>query len=675
MATLAFPRKGDGEPKEPPRLVLRFAILSAIGLALAAASILMLVRHFNTAQAERLATQHARFITESLLVDELQPADFLGPVDGSRRANLDRLFASLVLDGDTMLVELYARDGTIVYATDHRLIGTSSLEPAGLREALSGHVVSDLTTVEGYASDGPLKALRAYVPLRFEGRDETGVIVLYKDYAPIATAARQAFLPIAGVLEVVLLALYALLIPALRRVTRRVKRQMAEIEHRALHDDLTGLPNRALFRDRIGEAVARSRREGGQVAVMLMDLDRFKEVNDALGHQSGDAMLRELGARLAGALGESETSARLGGDEFGVVLPRATPESAGSAAQRILGVVAEPFVLQGLTLEVAASIGIALAPEHGQDVDTLIRHADIAMYLAKEAHSGFAFYDEAYDPSDADRLALVGELRRALERQEFIVEYQPKAELATGRIVGAEALVRWLHPQRGLLRPDEFIPLAERTGLIKQLSRDVLDEALRRCRDWNAAGYDIPVAVNLTVANLLDLELPSEIAELLRDHELPPDKLELEVTESMIMADPFRVRQVLTRLGDMGVRLAIDDFGTGYSSLAYLRRLPVDVLKIDKSFVLNMTRDVGDATIVRSTIDLARNLGLEVVAEGVETPEAWHALRAFGCHIAQGHLIGRPTSAANLAGKLAGASEWTVGAGLSQGPLAVSPVA
>jgi diguanylate cyclase (GGDEF)-like protein len=652
------PERGQGraDGKQPPRLVLRFAILSAIGLALAAASILMLVRHFNTAQAERLAVRQAQFVTETLLLGELRPTDFEAPVTGARRGKLDKLFAGKILDEDTLLVELYARDGTIVYATDHRLIGTSALEPAGLREAMTGHLFSDLTTIEGYRSGGDLKTLRAYVPLGFDDGEHGGVVVLYKDYAPIATAAQQAFLPIAGVLEVVLLALYALLIPVLRSVTRRVKRQMAEIEHRALHDDLTGLPNRVLFRDRIGEALSRSGREGGRVAVMLMDLDRFKEVNDALGHQSGDAMLRELGTRLAGALGEGETYARLGGDEFGVVLPYATAENAGVVAERILGVVAEPFVLQGLTLEVAASIGIALAPEHGRDVDTLIRHADIAMYLAKEGRSGFAFYDEEYDPSDADRLALVGELRRALERHEFIVEYQPKAELATGRIVGAEALVRWLHPQRGLLRPDEFIPLAERTGLIKLLSHYVLDESLRRCRDWTAAGHDVHVAVNLTVANLLDLELPNEIAELLRAHELSPDRLELEVTESMIMADPFRIRQVLTRLSDMGVRLAIDDFGTGYSSLAYLRRLPVDVLKIDKSFVLNMMQDAHDAMIVRSTIDLGRNLGLHVVAEGVETGETWHALRLFGCHVAQGFLIGRPTSAANLAAKLAESS-------------------
>jgi EAL domain-containing protein (putative c-di-GMP-specific phosphodiesterase class I) len=257
-----------------------------------------------------------------------------------------------------------------------------------------------------------------------------------------------------------------------------------------------------------------------------------------------------------------------------------------------------------------------------------------------------------FDPNDADRLALMGERRRALDRGELIVEFQPKAELQTGRIVGVEALVRWVHPQRGLLRPDEFLPLAEHTGLMKPLSRFVLETALRQCRAWQSAGLDLQVAVNLTVANLLDLDLPDDIAELLRTFELEPSRLELEVTESMIMADPFRVRQVLTKLNDMGVRLAIDDFGIGYSSLAYLKRLPVDVLMIDKSFVMNMTEDQNDATIVRSTIDLARNLGLEVVAEGVESAQTWGALWAFGCHLAQGYYIGRPASAATLTARL-----------------------
>jgi diguanylate cyclase (GGDEF)-like protein len=614
----------------------------------------MLVRHFSTAQAERSATSQARVVAQALLDDQLQKSDFLSDVEGSRRSELDEVFQRQVLGVDALLVELYAPNGITTYSTNHAGIGIPAANPALIAEATSGRILSEVTTIPALGSGtASLKVLRVYVPLALpDPGAEPGVIAIYQDYTPIAQAATEAFWPIAGVLEVVLLALYAVLIPLLRRVTRRVHRQMDEIEYRALHDDLTGLPNRTLFRARIAQAVETGGRDGECVAVMLMDLDRFKEINDALGHQRGDEMLRELGARLGQVLGRGETFARLGGDEFGVVLPRASAAHAADVAQRILTTVAEPLVVQDLTLDVSASIGISLALDRGHDVDMLIRHADVAMYLAKDARSGYAFYDEEFDPNDADRLALMGELRRALDRGELIVEFQPKAELQTGRIVGVEALVRWVHPQRGLLRPDEFLPLAEHTGLMKPLSRFVLETALRQCRAWQSAGLDLQVAVNLTVANLLDLDLPDDIAELLRTFELEPSRLELEVTESMIMADPFRVRQVLTKLNDMGVRLAIDDFGIGYSSLAYLKRLPVDVLKIDKSFVMNMTEDQNDATIVRSTIDLARNLGLEVVAEGVESAQTWGALWAFGCHLAQGYYIGRPASAATLTARL-----------------------
>jgi diguanylate cyclase (GGDEF)-like protein len=643
-----------GRRERPPRLVLRFAIYSAIGLALAAASILVLVRTFSTAQAERSATRHARFVTQSLLSGKLAPSDFGGPVEGERRRQLDRFFGQRVLGDGTVLVELYGPDGRISYATDHSLIGIPAQSYAPIYEATGGTILSDLATLPGLGPDGgSLKVLRAYVPLPLpDSRRGPGVVAIYQDYRPIAQVATEAFWPIAGVLEVVLLALYAVLIPVLRRVTKRVHKQMEEIEFRASHDDLTGLPNRTLFRARIAGAVQAAAREGSCVAVMLLDLDRFKEINDALGHQQGDELLRELGARLSAAVGPGETFARLGGDEFGVVLPATSPAEAVEVAQRILAVAAEPFVIQGLTLDVTASLGIALATHSGQDVDALIRHADVAMYVAKDSHSGYTFYDEEHDPNDADRLALVADLRRAIERNELIVEFQPKAELASGRIVGVEALVRWIHPTQGLLRPHEFVPLAEHTGLIKPLSRFVLETSLRQWRDWRVAGIDMRVAVNLTVANLLDLELAEEVRTLLSRFQVPADRLELEVTESMIMADPFRVRQVLTRLSDMGVRLAIDDFGTGYSSLAYLKRLPVDVLKIDRSFVTNLTEDPNDATIVRSTIDLGRNLGLEVVAEGVESPATWRALEDFGCHLAQGYLVGRPTSAPTLTARL-----------------------
>jgi diguanylate cyclase (GGDEF)-like protein len=419
---------------------------------------------------------------------------------------------------------------------------------------------------------------------------------------------------------------------------------MDEIEHRALYDELSGLPNRTLFRDRIEDALV-----VGSAAVMLLDLDRFKEINDALGHESGDLLLREVGARLADGIGDGASFARLGGDEFGILIPGASIDDALTEAERVHAALETPFALRGLPLEVATSIGIAHFPEHGDDVDTLLQRADVAMYLAKDAHAGTAVYDSEQDANDADRLALAAELRRAIEEEQLVLYYQPKAALASGLVVGVEALVRWEHPERGLVPPNDFIPVAERTGLIKPLSRYVLGVALRQCRDWNAEGRDLHVAVNLTIPDLLDLTLPDYIAGLLGETGVRADQLELEITESTILADPFRVHQVLTRFNEMGIGLAIDDFGTGYSSFAYLKRLPVQTIKIDRSFVMGMCEDESDATIVRSTVDLARNLGLGVVAEGVESQEIWDALHAQGCSLAQGYFISRPVPADELA--------------------------
>jgi diguanylate cyclase (GGDEF)-like protein len=374
-----------------------------------------------------------------------------------------------------------------------------------------------------------------------------------------------------------------------------------------------------------------------------MDLDRFKEVNDTLGHNSGDVLLQELAARLQGTLRESDTIARLSGDEFGILLPRVSGVPAVvDVAQRIRDVLKEPFVLQDLPLAVEASVGAALYPEDGEDVDTLIQRADVAMYLAKGANSDFELYDPRADEYDPNRLVLVGELHRAIAEKELLIYFQPKAELRTGDVKGAEALVRWRHPQRGLLPPDEFIPLAQHTGLVRPLTLYVLDEALRQCAIWRLDGLDLRVAVNVAMRNLLDMQFPDDVTDLLSQWGIAPDRLELEITESAIMADPFRVRNVLTRLSEMGVRLSIDDFGTGYSSLAYLKRLPVRELKIDKSFVMNMTEDENDAVIVRSTIDLGRNLGLEVVAEGVQSGEIWRELDRYGCDVAQGFYLSGP---------------------------------
>ena len=428
----------------------------------------------------------------------------------------------------------------------------------------------------------------------------------------------------------------------------RAGRRAAHSEHQALHDVLTGLPNRALFRDRVDRALSAARREGGRPVVMLLDLDRFKEINDSLGHHHGDELLRLIGPRIAGVLRSSDTVARLGGDEFGVLLPTAPDAEAGAeVGEKILRALSEPFHVEGVELEVEASLGIAAYPEHGECVDALIQRADVAMYVAKGTRSGHELYVRERDDRP-DPLALVGDLRRAMDDGELAVVYQPKVHLATGAVHGVEALVRWEHPSRGLVLPASFVGHAEHTGLIRPLTIHVLEAALAQVGDWRRAGLDLTVAVNLSVRNLLDRGLPGDVAGLLRKWDVPATALELELTESTIMADPQRARTILEALHDLGVGLSIDDFGTGWSSLGNLRSLPVDEIKIDRSFVTGMTQEGNDATIVQSTIDLGRNLGLRVVAEGVEDDDVRRELAALGCDLGQGYLFGRPMSGDEL---------------------------
>jgi diguanylate cyclase (GGDEF)-like protein len=388
-----------------------------------------------------------------------------------------------------------------------------------------------------------------------------------------------------------------------------------------------------------------------------MDLDGFKEINDSLGHAAGDELLVELGVRLTETLRESDTVARLGGDEFGVLLPDATvPKDVLIAVERMRAAIERPVVVQGLPLSLEASIGIALYPDDGDDVETLVRCADGAMYHAKREKLGWAFYDTNCIPQDTNRLTIVGELRRALDQRELILHYQPKAFLSDGEIRSVEALIRWSHPDRGLVPPDEFIPVAQQTGLIKPLTLYVIDEALRQCRSWQDQGVRLAIAVNLSTRSLVDPDFPAEVAGLLEHWDVEPSLLEFEITESSMLADPARTKQILLQLAEMKIRLSIDDFGTGYSSLAYLKRLPVSEIKIDRSFVMNMDNDEDDAIIVRSTIDLGRNLGLDVVAEGVETPETWDLLTSLGCTAAQGYYLSRPVPGADLLAWLAAAA-------------------
>ena len=422
-----------------------------------------------------------------------------------------------------------------------------------------------------------------------------------------------------------------------------------EKEHQALHDALTDLPNRLHFNQRLDDALQDARLRSTKVAVLLIDLDRFKEINDTLGHQAGDELLQKIGPRILDAVPAGTAVARFGGDEFAVVLEDVRDAShAAASAERIVEALEQPFQVDDLRLDVEASIGIAMYPEHGEDNDTLVQRADIAMYVAKGYHRAVELYDPNQDHHSLHRLSILTELRAALLGGAVEVHYQPKLDLHTDEVRSVEALLRWTHDEYGIIPPSDFVPLAEHTGLIRALTVHVLREAVCQARLWLDQGLHLAIAVNLSARNLHDTQLPTDIRKLLDRHHVPPSMLQLEITESSIMTEPGRARRVLQALHGMGIHIAIDDFGTGYSSLSYLQQLPVSEIKIDRSFVTGMLENQANTVIVRSTIDLARNLGLHLTAEGVESQETLEHLRAAGCDSAQGFLISRPLPARDL---------------------------
>ena len=416
-------------------------------------------------------------------------------------------------------------------------------------------------------------------------------------------------------------------------------------EYQLFHDLLTGLPNRALLIERLQQQLLRQPRTGESVAVLVMDLTDFKAVNDSLGHDVGDNLLRQVGPRLTASLRAADTIARLGGDEFAILLPGTDETGAARVAQKMLSALEQAFPLEGEALDISASVGVAVAPTHATQADQLLSRADVAMYAAKGSLSGLAVFSAEHERDGAGRLALMSDLRRAVDEGELVLYYQPQIDLRTGGITSVEALVRWMHPKRGLVGPDEFIPLAERTGLIKRLTRTVLTEAIRQARAWELAGLRVPIAVNLSMRNIHDPQLPQTIAQLLQRWDARPDLLRLEMTETVLAADPERALQTMDSLRAMGVHIALDDFGIGYSSLAYLNRLPLDEIKIDRSFVIGMIDDESSATIVRATVELGHGLGYAVVAEGVENAETRQRLTALGCDAIQGFLVARPMPA------------------------------
>ena len=429
------------------------------------------------------------------------------------------------------------------------------------------------------------------------------------------------------------------------------RREVEEMVQRvAYYDTLTGLPNRSMLYDRL-VATIRTHAEGNRrTALLVVDLNRFREINDTLGHDRGDEIIKRVGEGFRAAMFDRDIVARPGGDEFSILLvDLADAKDIDRAVQKILNVLGQPFLIDNLPVRIEASIGVALYPDHGESAEVLFRRADVAMHLSKKTGASYVVYDPAQDKHSPQRLGLMGELHLAIEHNELLLVYQPKISLKTRHIVGVEALVRWRHPSRGMIPPDQFILPAEQTGLIHPLTRWVIAAGMRQCKAWREAGMEFTVSINLSARNLLDPKLPSQVAEQLKSTGVNPDWMRFEITESAIMADPAHALEVLMKLHGMGIHFSIDDFGVGYSSLEYLQKLPVDTIKIDKSFIVNMDRNSNNTVIVRSTIDLAHNLGLRTVAEGVENKDLWDRLEALGCDIAQGYYMCKPMPADDLA--------------------------
>jgi diguanylate cyclase (GGDEF)-like protein len=466
--------------------------------------------------------------------------------------------------------------------------------------------------------------------------------------AAAVRSAERSYARVRSLMSLLGAAAFALGVGIAWFVSRHVTRQAEQLADQAMYDPLTGLANRCLLQDRLEYEIARSEREGTPLGVILMDLDRFKEVNDTLGHDVGDQLLREVGRRLKATVRAEDTVARLGGDEYVILLHALEERDVPRVARKVLASLDKPFHWQNQSIDLGASLGVSLYPSQCNDPSALIRCADIAMYVAKRSGMGYALYAPDQVQTSRDDLSLRSELREAIQSNQLSLHYQPKIDHRRRHVVGLEALVRWNHPQRGFLGPDRFVPLAEEAGLIGPLTRWVLKTALAQLAILHRQGYQLGVSVNLSARNLHDKGLPGTILALLEDSGVAPEHLTLEITESAVMANPSDGLTILTELDRMGVTLAVDDFGTGYSSLAYLKKLPVDELKIDKSFVMDMDENENGAVIVRSTIDLAHNLGLKVTAEGVESQTVWEALGALGCDLSQGYFMGRPMPAEQL---------------------------
>lgn len=632
-------------------MVRLFAVYAAITfLPVLALGVVLAVTVRSNADQRALAEgrSEATLIAQTAVQPQLAGDALSAGLSAGERAALGRLVDRAVRKGDVLRLRLRDLAGRVVFSDDG-----SGLRAGPEGEALAaarGKEVILLTRVNSDGNDHGrhgVASVEAYLPLT-EGTParRIGVLEIYLPFAPIARDATAGLHRLYVDLALGLTALYLLLFAITVSVSRGLRREVAINAFLAHHDTLTDLPNRAQFLSRAKAAVAGSVRAREPMAIAIIDLDRFKDINDTLGHQSGDELLTKLARRISATMRPGDTVARLGGDEFGLLLFGV--EDAEQALLRLRDVIEREVEVRGLPLSVAASIGFVTVTAALTDADTLLQHADVAMYAAKAQHAGVMSYRPELDHYDAANLSLVGELRHAISAGELVLHYQPQTNLADGSIETVEALVRWQHPTHGLLEPDRFLPLAEQTDLIDKLTDWVLATALAEFQCLDVADSGLAVAVNVSARSIGRADFAQRVIRALFDFHVSPERLIIEVTETTLLIDPTRAARVLTELAQAGVRISLDDFGRGQTSLGYLSALPVHELKIDRSFVTDMCVNVAHAAIVRSIIDLGHNLSMRVVAEGIETDDVLDVLRGVGCDLAQGFLLARPMPASTL---------------------------
>lgn len=662
-----LPRSGSKWPRYAPSLTQKVALLSLIPIVALGFVLARVLQDQIVARAVADASQSAQIVARIGIQPRLTAVDLRDGLTPAGVRSLDKQLQARSVTQDLARIKIWNTSHRVIYSDDHQLIGRTLPPSDDLLNALAGRpddaeVVTPAAHTETASEVGLGQLVEVYVPLRFTPRGPVaGVFEIYLSYRPIAAAISRNKRMIALLVFCGLALLWAILFRIVAGASRTLRRQAEENDRLARYDGLTGLPNRTLFLESLAVALRREGARGRAVAVALLDLDGFKEINDTLGHGTGDAVLCEIGRRLLAQLGERPHAqpserpraqpgeallARLAGDEYAIMAPcsggAAGVSEALVLADSVQSALDAPLEVDGVALNIDASLGLALAPQHAEDRGTLLQRADVALDRAKAHRSRVEIYAPEYDHFDAARLTLLGQVRPALERGEFVLHYQPQADLRSGRITGVEALLRWQHPERGLIPPLDFIPLLEQTALVGPVTMHVIDAALEQLARWRDHDMHLGMSVNLSARNLLDPELPRRVGTLLARHAIPAHRLTVEVTEGATMSNPERAVAVLSELRGQGVGVSIDDFGSGHASIAYLTNLPASELKIDRSFVTGMCESPRDEAIVRSTVDLARHLRLRVVAEGIETRAVWERLAELGCDVAQGYLLSRP---------------------------------